>query len=393
MDEDLREESNVGDDGVRQVEISHGSTSNQTSIYASTVNALETAKKLFCNSICIFVLLSSLTLIILFCYGKLPLISAHFQDGQNQHEKIVILSIWITLTIFVLLLFLLHCARRYSCFQSVQVIWHKRKSRISANASALCDEDNADDEPAPFPEQRRENSYLKLNELSDSQLEDIKRILTNFKSYHDESDWSFSLCSHVGAEHKTVLGSTPPNLTQSAKVKLSVKVVLVGPPNVGKTSIFHRILYDRFTEYYMATLGVDLGHITLQIFPTELNNSLEIALQVWDIAGSERFSELSHIVYKDVDSFVIVCDVTLPSFSTVVTPWIKDIVNFTNEPSVSVLLNKMDLQQKMLSGTFIDKDISKLHMYSVSAKTGKNVLNAFVEIVTKSIHHGIDKLL
>ncbi|XP_057304087.1 uncharacterized protein LOC130641337 isoform X2 [Hydractinia symbiolongicarpus] len=384
------------DDEVKQVEVSHGSTSNQTSMYASS-SSYETSSTFCCDLIYVVVLLASLVFLILFLYGHLPHISTHFSGGKNQHEKIVVLVVCVAFTVLVLLVFIVRCVRRArysSCHGTVESIWYKHRRRIPTDASFFRDDESAPIDGVSSPQQQGNcDGKSKLDEFSESELRDLKKILTNFTNYHDGNDWCFSPSSHSALSRKSVLGTSPLRPQQRAKLKFTVKVVLVGPPNVGKTSIFHRILYDRFTEYYMATLGADLGHSSLHIFPREFNNHLDISLHLWDIAGSERFSELSHIVYKDATSFVIVCDVTSPSFTTVTMPWIKEIERLLYEPRVSLLFNKIDLHQKMATISYMDDELLQFDSYSVSAKTGERVLDAMVQIIAKSVLHEVDKLL
>ena len=56
------------------------------------------------------------------------------------------------------------------------------------------------------------------------------------------------------------------NRPQSPVGTLDIKVVLLGDPAVGKTSLFFRIFRDEFTDLYKATIGVDFCLIGWFIF-------------------------------------------------------------------------------------------------------------------------------
>lgn len=62
------------------------------------------------------------------------------------------------------------------------------------------------------------------------------------------------------------------------------KLVIVGDPGVGKTSLLLRLTDDRFLADTDPTIGVEFGAHTLS-----LDNGDRIKIQVWDTAGSETF--------------------------------------------------------------------------------------------------------
>lgn len=251
---------------------------------------------------------------------------------------------------------------------------------------------------APPPPQSVFNDWTPgLADLSDTQLEDVKKVLITFLADHDVDDWLFSPSSLSAISRPGGFAENQKfnTVKESVKFKFGIKVILVGQPNVGKTSIFHRILYDRFSKYYMATLGADLAHVCLHLYPGQLQRHLMVSLQLWDIAGSERFSDLSHIVYRDATAFVVVCDITRPDPLKQAEPWVADIMKLRYDPYVALFLNKVDIQG---SGVVNDEITSYeilngLDQYAVSAKTGEKVLDNLLRVLIKSMLHEIEKLL
>jgi small GTP-binding protein len=71
------------------------------------------------------------------------------------------------------------------------------------------------------------------------------------------------------------------------------KVLLVGDPNVGKSSIIRRLLLDDFDETYNATIGVDLSAVALTI-----EAITPVILTVIDLGGQAGFTELRSQYYK-----------------------------------------------------------------------------------------------
>ena len=115
------------------------------------------------------------------------------------------------------------------------------------------------------------------------------------------------------------------------------KILVVGDLGCGKTSFIHQYVSQTFNGAYRATIGVDFALKTLKVDKTN------VRLQLWDIAGQERFGHMTRVYYKEALGAFVVYDVTRPKTFTAVTKWKQDIdENLTNIPCV-LLANKCDL--------------------------------------------------
>lgn len=59
------------------------------------------------------------------------------------------------------------------------------------------------------------------------------------------------------------------------------KVLLIGDPNVGKTSFVQRYANDTFRQDYKGTVGVDFALKVLRV-----SGDTQVKLQLWDVAGT-----------------------------------------------------------------------------------------------------------
>jgi len=127
--------------------------------------------------------------------------------------------------------------------------------------------------------------------------------------------------------------------------ELLYKVLVVGDIGTGKTSIIKRYVHAIFTQHYKSTIGVDFALKVLQWDP-----NTTVRLQLWDIAGQERFGNMTRVYYKEAVGAFVVFDVTRPSTFEAVKKWKADIdakvmiPGTADQPIPVVLLaNKIDL--------------------------------------------------
>ncbi|XP_072423607.1 ras-related protein Rab-32-like [Chiloscyllium punctatum] len=156
------------------------------------------------------------------------------------------------------------------------------------------------------------------------------------------------------------------------------KVLVIGELGVGKTSIIKRYVHRLFSHNYRATIGVDFALKVLN-----WDTSTLIRLQLWDIAGQERFGNMTRVYYKEAVGAFVVFDVSRHSTFDAVLKWKSDLdskVKLPNgKPIPAVLLaNKCDQQWDGLdnSPATMDrycKDNGFIAWYETSAKENINI--------------------
>eukprot|EP00128_Syssomonas_multiformis_P012651 Colp12_sorted_trinity150504_noHs@10134 len=123
------------------------------------------------------------------------------------------------------------------------------------------------------------------------------------------------------------------------------KVLVVGDIGSGKSSIIKRFVHNVFSIHYKATIGVDFASKVIN-----WDSESVVRLQLWDIAGQERFGNMTRVYYKEAVGAFIVYDVTRNNTFEAVQKWKADIdakVTLPDGSPVPVILlgNKSDLMK------------------------------------------------
>ena len=162
---------------------------------------------------------------------------------------------------------------------------------------------------------------------------------------------------------------------KTAVFNRKLRVVLVGPPNVGKSSIFNKIIgLDRAiidqepgTTRDFIDYNINLGKVNIQLYDTagirETNQEIERQ-------GIERTYEL----IRDSDLVLVVLDRSLP-YPTIIDHEIK---NSVKDKSI-LILNKSDLQNNInIAGSYLE-EIPKTE---VSVTNEESILNLTSQITS-----------
>ncbi|XP_018604075.1 ras-related protein Rab-38 [Scleropages formosus] len=133
------------------------------------------------------------------------------------------------------------------------------------------------------------------------------------------------------------------------------KVLVIGDLGVGKTSIIKRYVHQNFSPNYRATIGVDFA---LKVLSWDAET---VRLQLWDIAGQERFGNMTRVYYREAMGAFVVFDVTRPSTFEAVTKWKEDLdskLSLSNGKGVAAVLlaNKCDQGRDVLTNNGIKMD-------------------------------------
>jgi len=166
------------------------------------------------------------------------------------------------------------------------------------------------------------------------------------------------------------------------------KVLLLGAPTVGKTSIFYRFVKNQFSQDYITTMGIN--YLTKEI---TLEAKKKAKLVILDIAGQEKFKFLRKEFYEGANGALVIFDLTQLKTYEAMEGWLSEMFEILEENIPFIITgNKVDLIEEV--NRSIDKVImrdyaeNKNSIYiETSAKTGEKVEEAFKELTQRMIEH------
>lgn len=163
---------------------------------------------------------------------------------------------------------------------------------------------------------------------------------------------------------------------QEQDIDVTLKVIVVGNGQVGKTSLITRYAKGVMTENYKKTIGTDFFEKSITLKSGETLN-----LYLWDTAGQEMFAELTKAYYRGAGAVVYAFSTTDRDSFLAVENWKRKVEEQCGPNICAVLIqNKTDLiaDSKMTSAEV--EDLSKrigVKLYRTCVKDNVLVSDVF----------------
>jgi len=168
------------------------------------------------------------------------------------------------------------------------------------------------------------------------------------------------------------------------------KTIIVGAPNVGKTSITLRFSTGMFRERYLPTIGVEFSVKDIEV------NDKRVKLQTWDTGSHDRFSYVRPLYYKGSYGVLVVYDLTNKASFEDLDKWFEEVYSNCEEIIPAILIgNKSDVpDDRAISEDEAlayaeqkteDFKLPNIPYYEVSAKSGENINDIYYRLTEMMI--------
>ena len=179
----------------------------------------------------------------------------------------------------------------------------------------------------------------------------------------------------------------------------SIKVILLGDTNVGKSSVIQRFKNNTFNYNQQPTLTLEHYNLIIKI------NTFTLRMQIWDTAGQEKFDSITSNYYKSTDVAIFVYGIDNKESFNRIPGWIKELEdkNINNKKDeaeeqliIKILIgNKKDLEEERKvsfdEGNEFSKNNGFIHFNEISCKDikddkNKQEIDKIVEIIGKEFY-------
>jgi len=170
-------------------------------------------------------------------------------------------------------------------------------------------------------------------------------------------------------------------------IDTTLKVIVVGNGQVGKTSMITRFAKGIFTNEYKKTIGVDF--LEKKIYLNSIGE--EVTFLLWDTAGQEEYDALTRTYYKGAGCCILAFSTTDRASFDAVESWHNKVRDECGNIVMVLVQNKVDLIEEAAMQAreveYLAKKL-KLKLYRTCVKDDLNVTEVFQYLGAEFVSQG-----
>lgn len=167
----------------------------------------------------------------------------------------------------------------------------------------------------------------------------------------------------------------------SEKDSNKYNIITLGSSAVGKTSIFQRLINEKFTKVYQNTINIELLEYRLKY------GGNKYILSFWDTNGQEKFKSITKNYLNQADGVLFVFDINNKDSFDDLELWYEFYESIKKEVIGVIIGNKYDLPRKVdyeEAKEFAEKH--NLKYYETSCLLDKNIKKVIIYLLNEIIN-------
>jgi len=158
---------------------------------------------------------------------------------------------------------------------------------------------------------------------------------------------------------------------------LRAKLVMLGAPGVGKTSLVQRYVHSRFADEYLSTLGVKVDRKSVEV------GDATVAMLVWDVHGETEGLDVPTSYLRGATAAIIVVDGSRPGTVEKAAELAGRVQEASPDVGIHPVVNKADLSIDWAQVEPLMESFDMSNFVRTSAKSGDGVEGLFVSVAER----------